>query len=765
MKKLTNFPFIFVGLITFSTSIVVLNFQLATLLLYIVSLLRILTTKNKLVITICLACSLVIGLICVHQLQIRQKNRAFVKSNEIIKQAQLRVDVDSIKVSGDFVTFTGKIEQGRVYATYSLQTKEEQDYFQTLTTGGRFLISGELSLGQQARNFGNFDFRNYLKNNQYLGSLKVTNIHQISRNTSWDIQLIRRKILVHIEKSFPSPLNHYISSLLFGYQSKEFDESREIFQSLGLVHLFSLSGMQIGFFLLGFKKILLRIGVTNETSFWFLCIFSVLYLGLAGFSISVFRAILTKMFEQTNRRFSLRISNQSIFGLVIFISVIFRPYLFLTTSGQLSYAMAFLINFLGTACRMYPKKWQALIFSVGLSLGILPLIIWHFYEWNPFSILFGVVFVHLFKRILLPLLTYILFIRFILPLNFLNVGFLFFERILEEVGSVLGNHWTTGKPTNLGMFFLLIAVVYMIYLVEKKQMKTVVIPIFCLLLVIFFTIKRPTGVIAMVDVGQGDSIFIQTPFAKETTLIDVGGNISFMPKEKWRQKKLGSNASKTLIPFLKARGVRVVNHLYLTHADFDHYGDVLEVAKTVKIQNVYFPQKAQEKESFKKVLMFMQKNGSKLHPLRAPKKLHEGYLLSPISPVDGQNNDSLVIYRTFGNRSFLFVGDAEKEVEHEIVKQYPSLQIDILKVGHHGSKTSSSRKFIEQLQPKLALISAGVNNRFKHPSPETIELFKEKDIPILNTADYSMVYFIISPFTNKLSPPKSIKYDRIELKN
>ena len=247
-------------------------------------------------------------------------------------------------------------------------------------------------------------------------------------------------------------------------------------------------------------------------------------------------------------------------------------------------------------------------------------------------------------------------------------------------------------------------------------------------------VKHPlTNEVTMVDVGQGDSIFLRS-MKGDTILIDVGGKVTFGSKEKWQEGSQTSNAEKTLIHYLQARGVSQIDHLVLTHTDTDHIGDLEEVAKRFKIKEICVSQGALTKPSFVKRLRTLKRP---VHTLKAGDKLpmmgSKLQVLYPNKIGDGGNNDSIVLYGKLLGSSFLFTGDLEKEGEEELMASYPTLRASVLKAGHHGSKGSSSEAFLDQLHPSLALVSAGENNRYKHPNDETLERFKQRHIKVLRT--------------------------------
>ncbi|WP_230315812.1 ComEC/Rec2 family competence protein [Lactococcus lactis] len=226
---------------------------------------------------------------------------------------------------------------------------------------------------------------------------------------------------------------------------------------------------------------------------------------------------------------------------------------------------------------------------------------------------------------------------------------------------------------------------------------------------------------------------MQDKFNKETILIDTGGRLA-LPQESWQKPQSQTNAEKTLIPYLESVGVSQIDQLILTHTDADHVGDFLNLADKIKIKEIWVsPGELTNNhfvEKLKKanIAIHISKVGDKI-PIfdSALQVLSNGYT------GKGDNNDSIVTYGNFYHTKFLFTGDLEQEGEKELLKNYPKLKVDVLKVGHHGSKTSSNSDFIKEINPKLALISVGEKNRYGHPNQETLETLKKNQIRILRT--------------------------------
>lgn len=180
-----------------------------------------------------------------------------------------------------------------------------------------------------------------------------------------------------------------------------------------------------------------------------------------------------------------------------------------------------------------------------------------------------------------------------------------------------------------------------------------------------------------------------------------------------------------------------------TNTDTDHIGDMEVVAQHFQIGEVLVSPGSLTVPDFVNRLKLMK---VKVRVIRAGERLPMmgSYLqvLYPSETGDGGNDDSLVLYGKLLDKNFLFTGDLEEAGESSLIEHYPQLPVDVLKAGHHGSKGSSSEVFLDHIQPKLALLSAGKNNRYKHPHQETLERLEERNIHSLRTDEDGAVRFI-----------------------
>ncbi len=220
----------------------------------------------------------------------------------------------------------------------------------------------------------------------------------------------------------------------------------------------------------------------------------------------------------------------------------------------------------------------------------------------------------------------------------------------------------------------------------------------------------------MIDVDQGDSTILY--LNNQTIVIDTGG----------KRQNPDSITNNIIIPFLKSKGLNSIQTLIISHGDYDHMGEAINLVENFKVEKVIFncgEFNDLEKELIKILDKKKIKHYSCIKELNIDK--NKLYFLQT-KEYDNENDNSNVIYTELDDYKFMFMGDASSTTEHEILNEYNLPNIDVLKVGHHGSNTSSSKEFIEEINPKYSIISVGKNNRYGHPNKEVLENLKKSKI-------------------------------------
>lgn len=646
----------------------------------------------------------------------------------------VQVIPDTIDINGDSLSFRGRADGQTYQVFYKLTSQEEQAYFQKLANLVQLEVEAEVSLPAGQRNFKGFDYQAYLKTQGIYRTVKITVIKKIvpvqSRNVFDWLSSWRRQALVYVKTNFPAPMSHYMTGLLFGDLDSDFDQMSDLYSSLGIIHLFALSGMQVGFFIDKFRWILLRLGLTKEAVDKLQIPFSLFYAGLTGFSVSVVRSLVQKILGNLGLR---KLDN---FAVTVFVCLLILPRFLLTAGGILTFTYAFLLTVFDFEDLGQVKK--VAVESLSISLGILPVLMTYFFAFQPLSILLTFVFSFVFDVLLLPGLSVIFLLSPIIKITWVNGFFVFLEKAIVWVADLGLRPWILGKPSELVLLLLLVSL-FLLY--DFHRRKKWLLGLSLVLALLFFITKHPLeNEVTVVDIGQGDSIFLRDMRGR-TVLIDVGGRVDFAAKEAWQERSRQANAERTLIPYLHSRGVDRIDSLVLTHTDTDHVGDVLEVAKQVQIGRIVVSQGSLTVPDF---VATLKEINVPVHVVKVGDRLpiFDSYLevLYPDGTGDGGNNDSIVLYGRLLETNFLFTGDLEQG-ELDLIETYPNLPVDVLKAGHHGSKGSSYPEFLDHIGAKIALVSAGENNRYKHPHQETLDRFDSRNIQVYRTDQQGAIRF------------------------
>lgn len=633
----------------------------------------------------------------------------------------IQVIPDTISVNGDLLSFRGK-SQGQTYqAFYPLKSQDEQKRFTDLNKTVQLNVKASLEIPDGQRNFGGFNYRRYLKTQGIYRLARIEQIQSvrvISPRTPVEWLQEKRRQAILLSMTFPNPMRHYMLGLLFGYLDKSFEEMSDLYSSLGIIHLFALSGMQVGFFLGIFRYFFLRLGARRDYVAWLQVPFSFVYAGMTGFTVSVVRSLLQAILSNLGLK---KLDN---FAATLLVCFFIMPNFLQTTGGILSFAYAFILSM--TSFEGLSKVKQIAGQTVSITFGVLPLLMRYFASFQPLSIVLTALLGFAFDLVFLPLLSLVFLLAPLVRLSFVNPLFELLEVLLKGAGALFPRQLVFGQPSSFLLLALLLGLGFLYDYHKRKSWRRGLLVLVALL---FFICKNPlTNEVTVVDIGQGDSILLRD-WRGKTVLIDTGGKVEFGVKEAWRKRRSDANAERTLLPYLKNRGIGKIDQLVLTHTDTDHMGDMEVVARQVKVGEVLVSQGSLTNGDFVKRLNAMKLRVRALSAGdRVPIMGSSLQVLYPWEVGDGKNNDSLVLYGKLLDKTFLFTGDLEEAGEKDLLSAYPNLQVDVLKAGHHGSKGSSSPDFIKQLSPSVSLISAGKNNRYKHPHQETLERLKETTI-------------------------------------
>ena len=603
--------------------------------------------------------------------------------------------ITSIKFEGDRLVLDVKGEE-RLIANYYVKSKEEKNtILDVIHHGDKIMLKGTLKVPFNNTIPNNFNYKKYLYNKKIYYTLSVDSYEIINNNKNilYKIKDKLYKKIINLDNS-----DYYLAFIL-GDKTLLSSEVYDSFQSNGISHLLALSGMHINILLLIINMFLKKIKENKRIIIT--SIILIIFLILTGLTASLQRATIFYILKNINNKFNLRYSNIKLLFIVAFIILFINPFLIYDLGFIYSFVVCFGIFYYSDFIK---GNYVIKLFKLSLVtfLFSMPITIMVNYEVNLSSIFINMLFVPWISLIVYPLSL----ISFVIPI--LNPLFGFTINITNNLNLLFSKISLIVNISKLSI--ILIILFYLVLLVRKKKLYV------CLFLILIFgkviVLFDKNYYVYFFDIGQGDSSVLVSPHQKEVLMIDTGGKITYEKKE-WQKSSKTYNVSDGVIKFLKSRGITKLDYLIISHGDQDHAGDALNIIKKLNVKKV--------------VLNNGSTNSLEKKIISTKVKITNNYNLKYFNVInlnndfyDNENDASLVNYITFLKYKFLFMGDAPKNVEEKIIEKYNLFNIDVLKVGHHGSKTSSSKYFIDKIIPKYSVISVGRNNRYGHPHEEAL---------------------------------------------
>ena len=618
----------------------------------------------------------------------------------IYEEGQIKEDfiIQKINISNLKLTLT-LTNKETLIGTYYFKTKEDQQSFEkNYKLGDKIKVLGEIYLPKENTTKNLFNYRKYLSTKNIYHLLKINKYKKVSNNKNI-FYFIKQTILDHFKN------NPYLNILLIGDNSYIKKEISKSYQNNGLSHLFSVSGMHVSLIASIISKLLSKLNENKKALI--ISIFLLLYLQIVGLQAAVIRGVLFYILIQINKVFNLNIKLINLFILTLSITLLINPKFIYDLGFQYSFSISFVLIYLSDILN---GKYSLLKVSLISFIVSIPISLYNFHELNFTSIIFNLFFVPFIVKIIFPLTTFVSIFTFLIPLyNILTNLMEKFSLLCTKV-SIL-KFTFMHLPILIYLIYIVIIILIIINLKYKKYY-----PIYLLILILFIHYLIPSfqnkKYLYMLDIGQGDSIILH--INKETILIDTGGNIS---------STTSTIVENTTIPTLKSLGIKKIKYLILSHGDYDHMGESINLVENFKIENVIFNT---GKFNYLEQELIKQLNKKKIPYYQNIEEISLKettlYFLNT-KLYDNENDNSSLIYTKINNINILLTGDAGVDVEKELMNKY-NLSIDILKVGHHGSKTSSSKEFINYINPKISLISVGENNKFNHPNKEVLNNLK-----------------------------------------
>lgn len=627
---------------------------------------------------------------------------------------QYEIDGNKLKL-----TLNGK---EKIIAYYYFKTENEMlEYFDKLELGMILKLNGKMDKPKNNNIPNGFNYRKYLKYQGINYFMVVSNFKIVQKNSSvfyW----IKSKLIQRIDKIDDTG---YLRTFILGDKSLLDDDVIKNYQNNGISHLFSISGMHVSFLVGMIMFVLDKVSYNNYYKYGIVILILLFYLLLTGISSSILRTVIMFIVFAINKVFNLKIKRIDLMLIVLIISVVINPFILQNMGFQFSYIISFtLVIFYKKMSKINNVLKRNAYVSIICFCVSFPICVYNFYEVNILSIILNIV--------MIPVVSFIVF-----PMTLLTFVFPFMFSVYKVI--IVGLEYFNSTIGMINIFkiilikpsLLVICFYYIVIYLSIWNSKFFAIFILMIIFHKCYVYFDGSFVLTVLDVGQGDSIFVKLPYNEGNLLIDTGGKVGINNNEKWKMsKKNFSLADNSIIPYLKSLGIDNLDYLIITHGDYDHMGESQNLIKNFKVHNVIFNKGEYNKLESNLIKLLIQKNigFSKSGKTLIINKYIFSFLNQTIYDGEAENENSNIIYFNFKKYKFLLMGDATEINEQEIINKYNIEKISFLKVGHHGSKTSSSKKFIDAIKPNVSLISVGKNNRYRHPNIEVIDNLKQSNI-------------------------------------
>lgn len=650
----------------------------------------------------------------------------------------------------------------------SINTKiflKSPNFQNDIRLGDRILVKGKLQPFSGATNPGQFDYHNYQRYKGFSGQIEEAQVFFRSRpvfSLSCFIGNLRNNLLHLLAQELSQNSYPLIAALLTGTTIHLPDSYLKELRNLGVSHLLAVSGLHLGIVMVLVQKILVWLSIPQKSQPYLLVItiwFAVIFLGSppSALRVGIFLTLtqLGRILQKTCSTIEQKIN---LLALTAWIILLQNPLLLFLQSFQLSFCVYLTILLFyqpidqilrNMFCEsnsllsfLFVRIRNLLVLSFIAFLGSAPIVLFHNFKISLLGVLMNLWAVPLVGIILPVSLSALLLSSVQLPLhrvcfNLLNGLVELFNFGIRLFSNTFNSVWQPGRPCTSLIIFYYVVILVLLHQVrssglaftknlsENKKIKVFyleILVISVLLLVLPFRIEG--WEIVMLDVGQGDSIFMQLP-GNQVILIDGGGSIGYNARIDER----------IILPFLLSRGITKIDLLVISHFDIDHVQGLIPLIKNFNVKNIWVPKNSHSVYATAVEQLARARNISLHHPTRGSVFNVGETKIECLHPESGgdyqsENDRSLVLSISSEEAKVLLTGDLSQGEEEDLSKL--DIKTDILKVAHHGSQYSTSQIFLDKAKPIFALISVG-KNYYGHPASKLLERLNINGCQIFRT--------------------------------
>lgn len=617
--------------------------------------------------------------------------------------------------------------------------------------GSVVLMEGKFYAFSHATNPGEFDAADYYRISGQQGRLMQADCLSRSRDHSRfreTLYICREYLSMIIHACYPEKEASVMGAMLLGEKGLLDGEVKSLYRHNGIIHILAISGLHLSILGMGLYKLLARLRIPKMIDIILSVTLMYCYGTMTGMGVSVVRALvmfgLNLCASLAGRTYDL-LSAVTAAALLILV----RQPLYLTHSGFLfSFGAVCGIGFLPEVSGQLPSRnafLKALSAGAWVSLVTLPVHLCFYYEFPLYSVLLNLIVIPCMGLLLVSGVCVMAVSAVFLPLGrFAALPGIFilafYEKCCEFCMGLPGQRLVTGRPENWQVVIFLGLLAAAVFFAGKERRGHFWCALFAA--VILLTCRMPQDFeITVLDIGQGDCIYLADGQGGHY-LID-GGSSDRKEMETYQ-----------MIPFLKYRGVSRLDGVFISHSDEDHISGILGLLKDygetgIEIGCVFLPDLAEESrdEHYLELAALARDRGVPVVFLHDGERLKRGeFMLTCLHPGKSYVNSdanagSMVLYLTYGSFSALFTGDLEGQGEEQVTERLARMRetgglperITLLKAAHHGSKNSTKEAFLELVNPRLTLISAGQNNSYGHPHKETLARLEAQGSAVLQT--------------------------------
>lgn len=652
---------------------------------------------------------------------------SFLGVNLIIRNVNYqKIDYENINLQGVVTSVKEKTKSNQVIVRSNKLKYIFYDDKKTLKIGDYIEVSGNLTQGDTNHIPLLFNYQRYLKENNIKGIIKDITYEKIK--TSVTIYTIHQKVLNYFNFHFKGQTRGFLKALLIGNKTSLGEELIEEISSVGIGHLFVISGLHMNVLQKIVEKLLKYLKVPSKFHITIIIVFFLLYFMITLYLVSILRVLLIYVLSKINKKASLNLTTLDIYTISITMILIVNPYYLMNYSFILTFIISTSLVVISPLLKYKKIKGfilNNLIMSINSILVTIPIIVHINPSINTLSIIYNLFYIPFVTYILLPFSLIVTIFNFLSPVYELIVTV--FSKVTSFLSVVkIGElRLSTSSEIFPIIFYSLFLIIVILFLSNSKIKKKIVAGLTMASLIFIWSNSANLNLndqIYFLDLPVGDSTLIVKAFNSANILIDTGENIN-----------------NDLDLFLKKKGIKRLDFVIISHSDSDHNGRLHALIKDFKIKNIVISSYDTITEKICQDALY---NGNIIKVKKGSSITYKNInfqVLSPSKKHTSPNNDSIVMKVNIFDKTILMTGDMEKEIENELLKEYKEIVVDIYKVPHHGSYTSSTTDFLNKLNYEYAVCMNGYRNTFGFPNNKVVTRYDQSKL--LVTKDYTTIIF------------------------